>query len=270
MTRHIKKILISTMPRSGTIYLHNFIAELFQYSKLEPVFTGGSSPNPPEWDPYKFDKTYSSLANGQVLCAHYLLTDDIKKILLQPDVLTIYLYRDPRDAAVSAVLYIKNVLTNHPLYDFFSGLSISEAITFMLNGGIVKTEENKSEKGCGYINHEGMKYFCDSTLEWVAEPGVVKIRYEDLMHDSIDCLQTSLQEVGVGINEIRIQEVFAKLNFTYFSDGRVKGDEDVRSHFRKGVSGDYVNHFNELHKAICKQRIGNHLIKLGYEKDLCW
>lgn len=90
------------------------------------------------------------------------------------------------------------------------------------------------------------------------------------MCDSTACLKASLREVGVEIDEIRIREVATKLNFSAFSDGREKGDENVKSHFRKGVSGDYVNHFNELHKAICKQRIVQHLIALGYEKDLCW
>lgn len=270
MAREIKRILISTMPRSGTVFLFNFIAELFEYSKLEPAFTGGVRPDPPEWDPYKFDKTYSSLANGQVLCAHYPLSEDVKKLVLQPDVLAIYLYRDPRDAAVSAALYIKNVLTHHALYGLFSELSNSDAIAFMLNGGILKTAGDTTEKGCDYINHEGMKYFCDAALEWVAEPGVVKIRYEDFMHDPVACLKTALQKVGVEINETRAQKVASKLNFSTFSEGREKGEENVKSHFRKGVSGDYVNHFNGLHKAICKQRIGQHLITLGYEKDLCW
>ena len=269
MARDIKKILISTMPRSGTVFLFNFIAELFEYSKLEPAFTGGFKPAPPEWDPYKFDKTFSSLANGQVLCAHYPLSEDVKKLISQPDVLTIYLYRDPRDAAVSAALYIKNVLTHHPLHNLFSKLSDSEAITFMLSGGIVQIE-NQNVEGCDFIDHEGVKYSCDKALKWLAEPDVAKIRYEDFMHDSVSCLKTALQKVGVEINERRAQKVAAKLNFSIFSDGRKKGEENVKSHFRKGVSGDYVNHFNGLHKAICKQRIGRHLIELGYEINLCW
>lgn len=270
MGRSINKILISTMPRSGTVFLFNFISDLFEFSKLEPALTEGNKPVPPEWDPYKFDKTYLSLVDGQVLCAHYLLTNDVRKLIMQQDVLVIYLYRDPRDAAVSAALYIKNVLTHHPLYGLFSGLSDSEVITFMLSGGILTAPENRIESECDYIDHEGMKYFCDSALEWVAEPGVAKIRYEDFIHDSVSCLKTAFMEVGVTMNETRAQQVVDRLNFSVFSEGRQKGEENVKSHFRKGVSGDYVNHFNDFHKAICKQRIGRHLIKLGYENDLCW
>lgn len=270
MARDIKRILISTMPRSGTVFLFNFIADLFGYSKLEPVFTGGFKAAPPEWDPYKFDKTYSTLQTGQVLCAHYALSDDVKNLILQPDVLSIYLYRDPRDAAVSAALYIKNVLTHHPLHNLFTELSNSEAIAFMISGGILECEGDINKTNCRYINHEGMKYFCDSALEWIAEPSVAKIRYEDFMRDSVACLKAALEMVDVEIDETKAQDVALRLNFSAFSDGRQKGEENVRSHFRKGISGDYVNHFNGLHKAICKQRIGQHLIKLEYEKNLCW
>lgn len=269
MAREIKRILISTMPRSGTVFLFNFIAELFGYSKLEPAFTGGFSPTPPDWDPYKFDKTYLSLSAGQVLCAHYPLSYDLQEIVTQPEVLAIYLYRDPRDTAVSAALYIKNVLTHHPLHALFSKLSDAEAIAFMLSGGIVHVE-NKNAEGCAFIDHEGVKYSCDKALDWVANQHVAKVRYEDLMVDAMSCLESSFQTVGVKVDCEKIQNISSKLQFSSFSSGRKRGDEDKNSHFRKGISGDYVNHFSDLHKAICKQRIGRHLVELGYEKDLCW
>lgn len=270
MPREIKRILISTMPRSGTVFLFNFIAELFDFKKVEPRFSTDSWPKPPEWDPYKFDETYLSLKEGEVLCAHYLINEKIKQLISQDDVLTIYLYRDPRDAAVSAALYIKNVLTHHPLYKLFSELSDSEAIAFMLGGGVVNTEEEVSGADCDYILHEGMKYFCDAALDWINEPSVVILRYEEFMRNPSSCLKEAIGKSGVEIDESKAKTVANRLNFSAFSDGRKRGEENVKSHFRKGIEGDYVNYFNGLNKAICKKRIGQHLIKLGYEKNLLW
>ena len=270
MAREIKRILISTMPRSSTVFFFDFIAELFEFSKLDPVLTGGFRPSPPEWDAYKFDKTYRSLGNGQVLCAHYHLSEELKKLIAQPDVLAIYLYRDPRDVAVSAALYIKNSLSHFFLHDLFSKLSDSDAITFMLSGGMSETVHERAGTNCDYITHEGMKYHCDIALKWLAEPSVAKVRYEDFVLDQFSCLKASFQEVGVEIDGTRMREVAAKLNFSAYSGGRERGEENVKSHFRKGIPGDYVNYFSELHKAICKHRIGHHLIELGYEKDLRW
>ncbi len=34
--------------------------------------------------------------------------------------------------------------------------------------------------------------------------------------------------------------------------------------------GDYVNHFSELHRSVCKYLIGDDLIRLGYEGSLDW
>lgn len=268
MSREIKRILISTMPRSGTVFLFNFIAELFDFKKVEPQFSSGSWPTPPEWDPYKFDETYLSLTDGEVLCAHYLLNKKIRELICQDDVLTIYLYRDPRDAAVSAAMYIKYALTDHPLHYLFSEMSDAEAITFILSGGILNIDNSGST--CGYIKHGGIKYFCDSAADWINEGYVAAIRYEDFMVNPVSSLTSALQKVNVSVESNLIDRVSDRITFSKFTGGREKGVEQKASHFRKGIVGDYRNHFTPLHKAICKLRIGTHLVSFGYEKDFLW
>ena len=155
--RDFKKIVISTMPRSGTVFLFQFMSRLTGFEKVEPKFTGGFSPEPPEWDPYKFDRTYLELDESEIITAHYPLNDDMAEMINSSDVLPIYLYRDPRDAAVSATLYIKNVLTHHCLHDLFNSISDSDALLFTLCGGIVNVDNDSCSNN--YIRHDGMKYF---------------------------------------------------------------------------------------------------------------
>jgi hypothetical protein len=52
--------------------------------------------------------------------------------------------------------------------------------------------------------------------------------------------------------------------------GRKKGEEDAKSHYRKGVAGDWVNHLTGANKTLFKERWGSLLINLGYEQDLNW
>jgi lipopolysaccharide transport system ATP-binding protein len=52
--------------------------------------------------------------------------------------------------------------------------------------------------------------------------------------------------------------------------GRKPGEEDVTSHYRKGVSGDWQNHFTDNIKAAFKEKFGQILIDTGYEKDMNW
>jgi hypothetical protein len=58
--------------------------------------------------------------------------------------------------------------------------------------------------------------------------------------------------------------------FSKITQGRNYGEEDVRSHYRKGVSGDWVNHFSPEHCRIFKEKYNDVLIKLGYEKSANW
>ena len=48
------------------------------------------------------------------------------------------------------------------------------------------------------------------------------------------------------------------------------GRENVNSHFRKGVAGDWRNHFDDELKTRFKILYGDALIAAGYEKDLNW
>lgn len=58
--------------------------------------------------------------------------------------------------------------------------------------------------------------------------------------------------------------------FAKLAEGRGQGQEDVRSHYRKGTPGDWRNHFKEQHKDYFKEHYGDLLIKLGYEEDENW
>jgi hypothetical protein len=59
-------------------------------------------------------------------------------------------------------------------------------------------------------------------------------------------------------------------DFQKKTKGRKQGEEDIKSHYRKGVAGDWQNHFNQQHIDFFKARYNNLLLKLGYETDENW
>ncbi|MDY7013813.1 MAG: sulfotransferase domain-containing protein [Cyanobacteriota bacterium] len=59
-------------------------------------------------------------------------------------------------------------------------------------------------------------------------------------------------------------------DFRQKSKGRKPGEENVKSHYRKGVAGDWKNHFNEQHIELFKKNYKGLLVKLGYEDDENW
>jgi hypothetical protein len=73
-----------------------------------------------------------------------------------------------------------------------------------------------------------------------------------------------------GISTSKLVEIVRSHGFSVKSGGREPGQEDVHSHYRKGVPGDWGNHFTEQHREWFKRNLGGLLVKLGYEKDEGW
>lgn len=59
-------------------------------------------------------------------------------------------------------------------------------------------------------------------------------------------------------------------SFENLSGGRSRGEENTRSHYRKGTPGDWKNHFTPAITQRFKERHGDLLLKLGYESDPHW
>ena len=58
--------------------------------------------------------------------------------------------------------------------------------------------------------------------------------------------------------------------FSNYAGGRKEGEENVSSHYRKGVAGDWKNHFKPEHVERFKELYGELLLKLGYEQAPEW
>jgi hypothetical protein len=58
--------------------------------------------------------------------------------------------------------------------------------------------------------------------------------------------------------------------FSEFAQGRSRGEEDASSHYRKGLAGDWRNHFTARHVEHFKARYNELLLKTGYEASADW
>jgi hypothetical protein len=67
-----------------------------------------------------------------------------------------------------------------------------------------------------------------------------------------------------------VEDAVRRHAFEKKAGGRRPGSEDVRSHYRKGVLGDWVNHFTPKHRRVFKERYGELLVRLGYEMGPDW
>ena len=67
-----------------------------------------------------------------------------------------------------------------------------------------------------------------------------------------------------------LEEIVLGKSFRRLSGGRRQGQENVHSHYRKGVPGDWKNHFEEVHIHRFKKEFNDLLLMLGYETDPDW
>lgn len=68
----------------------------------------------------------------------------------------------------------------------------------------------------------------------------------------------------------RLLGIIWEQDFRKKSGGRTPGAEDLGSHYRKGVPGDWRNHFTDRHVAHFKERYNDLLLLYGYESSSDW
>jgi lipopolysaccharide transport system ATP-binding protein len=82
--------------------------------------------------------------------------------------------------------------------------------------------------------------------------------------------RTLIGECALPVRLEELRKAVLDNRFESLTQGRKRGDEQVLAHERKGVAGDWRNHFTERIKAAFKARYGGLLVATGYEKDLHW
>lgn len=124
---------------------------------------------------------------------------------------------------------------------------------------------------------EGLLHLMESELirsaqvqwSWLAA-GERLYKYEDLLKDDEAILaDVLLRRCRLRVDPGRFREAVAAVRFEAFA-GRKRGEENVLSHERKGVAGDWRNHFTGPVVDEFKKRYGSVLIATGYEKDFNW
>ena len=69
--------------------------------------------------------------------------------------------------------------------------------------------------------------------------------------------------------DIRSNKIVEKYSFQKQS-GRLPGNANTNKYLRKGIVGDWKNHFNEKSRSVFADLAGDQLIKLGYETNKNW
>ncbi|HCW08309.1 MAG TPA: sulfotransferase [Cytophagales bacterium] len=215
-------------------------------------------------------------------------TSDYERVINLKNVRGFHVIRDPRDVIVSG---------------YFSHLH-SHAI-----GKWIELKEHRqslkqvSKYDGLFLEMKFDEYFIRHMVSWnYHDPEILELKYEDLSADPKKYFTMIFEFLGLydekvsgkklflnsyanrffkrlgssyrftedKMDEQFLEHLIAKNHFQKLSNGRAHGNENPKSHFRRGLAGDWKNHFQEEHKIEFKKMFGDLVVQLGYERDNDW
>jgi len=242
------KVLVNGSPKSGTTWMLKMIASLPGYEDIGNY--------------YGDLQKYHTAESGHVIHGHDAYTPELKNILLEEGIKVILMVRDPRDQLVSRMFHVKRS-TNHVWNERMKAMDNDEALMMCIEG------RDKLP---------GMHDMISLAQSWInGNAEALVVRYEELLADPVLHFRSVLDYLGIGNNRGLAEVIVERNRFARLSMGkriwqtqRKPGQEDTKSHFRKGIVGDWRNYLTPAHIERFKALCGQQMIDLGYEKDLDW
>jgi len=110
----------------------------------------------------------------------------------------------------------------------------------------------------------------DFAAKWSDCRHCVHVKYEDMRANPVDELTRVIAELsGKETDRKNLDKIVARHSFEKLS-GRRSGEQSTKSFLRKGIVGDWKNHFNLPARQKFDGYAGEWLVNLGYEADHNW
>jgi hypothetical protein len=195
-----------------------------------------------------------AIPSGVIGWGYVDATPDNVAFLCQPDRVNYFIYRDPRDMLVSHVFYATDMHSGHGMHSYYQSLpGFYERLKVAITG--VKTDE---------LHMVGVRQRYEGVFEWLDQPAVMSIRFEDLIDDRDATLLRILAQVEKTGYKIPTPSYDALHTL-------IDAIQPGKSHtFRTGKTGGWIDHFTPEAKTLFKEVSGDLLVRLGYEKNNDW
>jgi Sulfotransferase domain len=198
----------------------------------------------------RFDRTFPA---RRIVSPLYLSHDAFVAMPKPAPWRTFFVARDPRDIVVS---WYFSTVASHPTNN---------------NPGMVRTRDrlralDEQHGLIASIEHLADYGLFEALRSWayVDEPHVLLLRYEDLIGaDAEAWWERLLEHCDVALDAHTRGSLIERYSFRSLS-GRDPGQEDMASKFRKGVEGDWRNHFTAMVTDAFQLRTSDLVTTMGY------
>ncbi|MEM1422798.1 MAG: sulfotransferase domain-containing protein [Planctomycetota bacterium] len=246
-----RNLLIIGQPKSGSTWLLRMVLEVPGYQKWAPQTVKLGLPHD-----LREEDFVPPPVGYTVTKPHTMATLENVSVVRTTGRPFVVLIRDPRDLAVSWAYYVGLPGRKRWGWPEAVGLSVEERISFYIERVLPK----QSRWGLDWKR---------AIEDELPEGQGLMVRYEDMLADVRGVMERVFAHFGVEMPDARLREICEKHGFRK-ATGRAPGEGDPKSFNRKGIAGDWKNHFTPEQVAAFKSQAGERLIELGYASDLGW
>jgi hypothetical protein len=240
-----RNLFIAALPKSGSTWLARMAASIPGYREWIPAYVT-------ETDHTVKRASFAHLPIGYTVTKlHCKPTPEHLAVfngLGRPYVVII---RDLRDVVVSGYYYLRNVSAHENAVPFR---------TLEPEEGLDKWMREKLADRVAWI--DGWREGMDARLG-------LMIRYEQLLSGPLAGFATICRHYEINLSNAQLQRIVEQHSFKK-ATGRAPGQADATSFNRKGIAGDWRNHFTPALRETFKSLTGEALVRWGYESDSGW
>lgn len=175
-----------------------------------------------------------ALVNTFVIKAHSAPTNASRLLSTTGRLRITYIYRDPRDAMLSAYDFGQRALTKGRPNAFSHLSNFEKSVDFMME----------------YVH---------IWEKWIKEKNVLTARYEDLLMNYDEESARLVEYLKLNGSRPEVRKVIEQ-----YRPGTAEGQQGL--HFYKGKIGRFRDAYNEEQKSILKEKLGPYLTQMGYNE----
>jgi hypothetical protein len=196
-----------------------------------------------------------SVAAGRVYPCVYLGKPEFDCLEIPGEARSFLLIRDLRDTLISAYYSLRN---SHEI-----GIEEMSSTRHWLN-------RMNQEEGLLYLTETWIPGSARIQNTWLTA-GTLFYRMEDCLGNEARVLRAIFSKAwGIDLDPSVVERLAERSSFAQLSGGRLRGDEDAQSHFRKGCVGDWKSHFTPALARRFDRLYSDLLVRGGYEAKPGW
>ena len=233
----MNRIVVAEFPKSGGTWVVSMLADTLNFNKRDIYANSSYAGFDISKHPWYQKAENLSIPNNSVIKSHELPNSK----LVDFDAKFIHLVRDGRDVAVSKYFYEKNFCTQNGIRKNF-------------NKSFNNFIEEIALQWCSFVN------------KWL-KSNAPTVRYEDFLNNSHNEIKKIIASLSIkDVNDVKINNAIE-----HNSKEKIKNSLDhlfkYNTFVRKGIAGDWKNHFKTIHNDTFKSIAGDTLKILGYYDD---